>query len=171
MKIRIIKGNGNKLNNQPLLVTGETDNSYFIWVDNIVGTLCVLKEDCEVIPEKPIKPILKPFTFEEWNKDRSQPVWTSGYEKVEQLTYFNIVHGEYPFSGVVNGHKRAFTRAGLGNYTYILMLESKEKEYHVNVYKDGNSIIMGTPSSTKEQCDEYAKKNSNIYIKTISFKC
>lgn len=173
MKIRIRKDSHsyrtlrvlNSTRDYPHDVIEESESLYWVSCDKF--KVSIPKEDCEIVQEEPIKPILKPFTFEEWNKDRSQPVWTTNYEKVEQLTCFNIVHGTYPFTGVIDGAKRAFTIAGKGTAT--LMLESKEKEYYVNVYRHTNgNVYMGYPG-TKESCD----KNSGAlnYLTTISFKC
>jgi hypothetical protein len=170
MQIRI-KDSRYKLNNQPFLVTDETPNSYFIWI-NTLGTLCIPKENCEIVQEEPIKPILKPFTFEEWNKDRSQPVWTTKYGKVEELTYFVNCKDSYPLVGLVNKSKVAYSLEGRSNgWADDLMLESKEKEYYANVYRNADGSVEVGHASDKAYSKEQAEKHRDIFIMTISFKC
>jgi len=170
MQIRI-KDSRYKLNNQPFLVTGETPNSYFIWI-NTLGTLCIPKENCEIVQEEPIKPILKPFTFEEWNKDRSQPVWTTKYGKVEELTYFVNCKDSYPLVGLVNKSKVAYSLEGRSCWIADdLMLESKEKEYYANVYRNADGSVEVGHASDKAYSKEQAEKHRDIFIMTISFKC
>ena len=42
------------------------------------------KSDCEPVTD----PVKIPFTFELWDKDRTQKVWTRDGREVNQLTYF-----------------------------------------------------------------------------------
>ena len=131
-------------------------------------TIYIPKEDCEIVQEEPIKPILKPFTFEEWDKDRSQPVYTTSGIKVTQLTYFeNLNKGIDPFVGVIKNSTYGFNKEGNGSYT--LMLESKEKEYYVNVYRDAEGCLYMGLVGAKEYC--LSKHGAHNYITTISFKC
>ena len=168
MQIRI-KDSRYKLNNQPFLVTDETPNSYFIWI-NTLGTLCIPKENCEIVQEEPIKPILKPFTFEEWNKDRSQPVWTTKYGKVEELTYFVNCKDSYPLVGLVNKSKVTYSLEGRSCWSADdLMLESKEKEYYANVYRNAEGRLYMGLVGAKEYCR--SQHGARDYVTTISFKC
>ena len=130
------------------------------------------KEDCEIVQEEPIKPILKPFTFEEWNKDRSQPVWTTKYGKVEELTYFVNCKDSYPLVGLVNKSKVAYSLEGRSCWIADdLMLESKEKEYYANVYRNADGSVEVGHASDKAYSKEQAEKHRDIFIMTISFKC
>lgn len=151
-------------------VIKETESLY--WVVYQEREYGIPKEDCKIVEEEPIKPILKPFTFEEWDKDRSQPVWTSNEAEVKQLTYFeNVAPSSWPLVGIVNKQLSLFTEEGKSVGDYILMLESKEKEYYVNVYKHGSGYVYMGEIRTKEGCEQHAKMTTDTFIMTISFKC
>ena len=128
------------------------------------------KSDCEPVTD----PVKIPFTFELWDKDRTQKVWTRDGREVKELTFFTS--GEpYKFAGIVKNDFETWTKDGKYFEDQVfeneldLFLEHTEREYFVNVYKHTvGAIHTGDVYTTLEEAEKIGKANS-IYLKTINF--
>lgn len=134
---------------------------------------CIDKCDCEIISET----VKIPFTFEAWDKDRSQKVWTRDGREVTQLTWFNC-NSIVPLVGVVendvmrwgvNGLWGSSVSRGSSVSKFDLFLEHTEKEYFVNVYEGKEGIIIGGISYSEIEAKQTCMPGNKL-IKTISFK-
>ena len=128
---------------------------------------CISKRDCEIISET----VKIPFTFEAWDKDRSQKVWTREGREVKELTWFECLN-ESPILGVVEKKLYRWKKDGMWDKTLTsldLFLEHTEKEYFVNVYEGKEGIIIGGISYSEIEAKQTCMPG-NKKIKTISFK-
>ena len=170
MKVKIVKGRYWYSNKVGEILEVEKRKSPVIgreyyYYDNTRNDGSILIEDCEPVTD----PVKIPFTFEAWDKDRGQKVWTRDGREVKQLTYFEDIKNSYSLNGVLDKTLRSWTKEG---FYYIekndanedIFLEHHERDYFVNIYRysDGSfQAIVNNP--------EDVISNTNL-IKTINFK-
>jgi len=124
---------------------------------------------CEIIT-----PVKIPFSFEAWDKDRNQPVWTRDGEEVKELTFFST-GGQYKLAGTVLGNFETWTTGGLYSEDnkfsddYDLFLEHHEREYFVNVFRSGSELSLGMVFIDEEKAIK-GIESAKDFVKTINFK-
>ena len=125
----------------------------------------ISKKMCELIQD----PVKIPFTFEAWDKDRTQKVWTRDGREVLQLTHFEK-SGE--FAGDTDKGIRTWYNNGTwscGENELDLFLEHHEREYWVNVYEGEAGIFLGSICKSEKEVNCTSCPGYKL-IKTISFK-
>jgi len=125
----------------------------------------ISKKMCELIQD----PVKIPFTFEAWDKDRTQKVWTRDGREVLQLTHFEK-SGE--FAGDTDKGVRTWYNNGTwscGENELDLFLEHHEREYWVNVYEGEAGIFLGRICKSEKEVNCTSCPGYKL-IKTISFK-
>jgi len=130
----------------------------------------IFKSDCEILIENNITdPVKIPFTFEAWDKDRTQKVWTRDGGEVLQLTHFEK-SGE--FAGDTDKGVRTWYNNGTwscGENELDLFLEHHERECWVNVYEGEAGIFLGSIWKSEKEVNCTSCPGYKL-IKTISFK-
>ena len=125
----------------------------------------ISKKMCELIQD----PVKIPFTFEAWDKDRTQKVWTRDGREVLQLTHFEK-SGE--FAGDTDKGVRTWYNNGTwscGENELDLFLEHHERECWVNVYEGEAGIFLGSIWKSEKEVNCTSCPGYKL-IKTISFK-
>lgn len=97
---------GNKRIGEIFEVEEYSDTHYSVIHNEELKLHNIRKDDCELITD----PVKIPFSFELWDKDRTQKVWTRDGREVKQLTLFDAL--DYAFAGVIDGELEAFTKEG-----------------------------------------------------------
>jgi hypothetical protein len=135
-----------------------------------IETYGIFKSDCEILIENNITdPVKIPFTFSQWDKDRTQKVWTRDGREVLQLTHFEK-SGE--FAGDTDKGIRTWYNNGTwscGENELDLFLEHHEREYWVNVYEGEAGIFLGSICKSEKEVNCTSCPGYKL-IKTISFK-
>jgi len=134
----------------------------------------ISKKMCELIQD----PVKIPFTFSQWDKDRTQKVWTRDGREVKDLTYLPSMR-LYKVVGVVKNdvcneyEMISFTEEGLYSAgeesKFDLFLEHHEREYWVNVYEGEAGIFLGRICKSEKEVNCTSCPGYKL-IKTISFK-
>jgi hypothetical protein len=138
----------------------------------------IFKSDCEILIENNITdPVKIPFTFEAWDKDRTQKVWTRDGREVKDLTYLPSMR-LYKVVGVVKNdvcneyEMISFTEEGLYSAgeesKFDLFLEHHEREYWVNVYEGEAGIFLGSIFKSEKEVNCTSCPGYKL-IKTIKF--
>ena len=148
-------------------------NTYRITEEGNFKGCCIDVEHAELIT-----PIKIPFTFEAWDKDRTQKVWTRDGREVKDLTYLPSMR-LYKVVGVVKNdvcneyEMISFTEEGLYSAgeesKFDLFLEHHEREYWVNVYEGEAGIFLGSICKSEKEVNCTSCPGYKL-IKTISFK-
>jgi hypothetical protein len=140
-------------------------NTYRLTEEGNFKGCCIDVEHAELIT-----PIKIPFTFEAWDKDRTQKVWTRDGREVTSLTYLkNLVL----FAGILLIDKwiKKWNYNGTwgGENELDLFLEHHEREYWVNVYEGEAGIFLGSICKSEKEVNCTSCPGYKL-IKTISFK-
>jgi hypothetical protein len=139
-------------------------NTYRLTEEGNFKGFCIDVEHTELIT-----PIKIPFTFEAWDKDRTQKVWTRDGREVLQLTHFEK-SGE--FAGDTDKGIRTWYNNGTwscGENELDLFLEHHEREYWVNVYEGEAGIFLGSICKSEKEVNCTSCPGYKL-IKTVSFK-
>jgi hypothetical protein len=133
----------------------------------------IFKSDCEILIENNITdPVKIPFTFEAWDKDRTQKVWTRDGREVTSLTYFEGAN-DWSYAGILDNCIDKWTKEGnyiIGDSEYLgdLFLEHHEREYWVNVYEGESGIFLGSICKSEKEVNCTSCPGYKL-IKTIKF--
>jgi len=131
----------------------------------------ISKKMCELIQD----PVKIPFTFSQWDKDRTQKVWTRDGREVTSLTYFEGANDwSYAYAGILDNCIDKWTKEGnyiIGGSEDIgdLFLEHHEREYWVNVYEGEAGIFLGSICKSEKEVNCTSCPGYKL-IKTVSFK-
>jgi hypothetical protein len=143
-------------------------NTYRLTEEGNFKGCCIDVEHAELIT-----PIKIPFTFEAWDKDRTQKVWTRDGREVKQLTFFENAKDDYRLVGVADIHVKKWTPEGIGiigeTTAFDLFLEHHEREYWVNVYEGEAGIFLGSICKSEKEVNCTSCPGYKL-IKKISFK-
>ncbi len=143
-------------------------NTYRLTEEGNFKGCCIDVEHAELIT-----PIKIPFTFSQWDKDRTQKVWTRDGREVTSLTYFEGAN-DWSYAGILDNCIDKWTKEGnyiIGDSEYLgdLFLEHHEREYWVNVYEGEAGIFLGSICKSEKEVNCTSCPGYKL-IKTVSFK-